>query len=110
MKKTQTERKTCTIDAGSAEWARQRVAELQDSETDIGVALEMMERVPELLRAGAGKMVNQPEANMAHSFANDFERLISQLQETFEYWQKDRKSLDAGIRKYERREQHAVSE
>ncbi len=109
MKKRRTRREPYQIEAGTVTWARRRVEELYESKVDIGMALEQMANVPELLRVGADRMDNQPESDMARSFANDFERLISLLQQDFDSWMKDREDIAAGIRKYEEGEKDAKS-
>lgn len=90
-----------TLDKGTVKWAKQRWKELDDSNTETGLALELLEKVPGLLMAAADKMDNQPESEIVRSFASDIENMKVSLNMCFLAWISDKNRLRTAIRKYE---------
>ena len=91
------------INGSTLAWARRTVKELHDAEIELGCAKEKLDEVLDALRAGAEKLHEQPYYDdMAGSFVMDYERLNAQFQAWLERLKRDLKSLDSGIRKYER--------
>ena len=88
------------IDEGKVRWAERRVDELGRSEINIGLALEKMNDVPNLLIEGAAFMDNQPESEMARDFAARIEMIRSEMESAFKSWMNDRSDINDGIINY----------
>ena len=90
-----------TLDSSTILWARTRVQQIDEAETEIGCAIERLMGIPGDLRGSAILMDNQPESDMMRSFADDAERLVNDLQSRFRGMLTDRGKLRVAIRRWE---------
>lgn len=82
-------------------WARKRVQQIDECETDVGYALERLGSVPSNLRYGAQYLEDQPESDVISAIADDVEKLVEDLTARFNGLKRDRGKLRSAIHRWE---------